>query len=277
MTYPQRVGLFLIVSVLALGGFFVAPPFRQPFPQPLAYHNFADRRCLLSLPHCLNVVSNLPFLIVGVWGLAWMARDARWSAASADGSTHFLLAAERWPFWVFFAGTALTGIGSAYYHADPTNERLVWDRLPLAVAFMALFTSVLTERIDVRLTQMLIPLTIVGGGSVLYWGWTESQGHGDLRPYLLVQFFPLLALPLLLMLFSPRYTGTADLVGSLACYVVAKALELADVPIYNQGQLVSGHTLKHLMAGVSAYFILLMLQRRRRFAQGSVPGVCTGG
>ena len=115
---------------------------------------------------------------------------------------------------------------------------------------------------------MLIPLTVLGGGSVLYWGWTESQGCGDLRPYLLVQFFPLLALPLLLILFPARYTRTSDLVASLACYVLAKVLELADVPIYNQGQLVSGHTLKHLVAGVSAYLILLMLQRRRPLLGG---------
>jgi hypothetical protein len=174
-----------------------------------------------------------------------------------------LTSAERWPFWGFFAGIALTGVGSAYYHSDPNNERLVWDRLPLAVAFMALFTSVLAERIDVRLTRLLIPLTLIGGGSVLYWGWTEAQGAGDLRPYLLVQFLPMLALPLLLILFPPRYTRTRDLVGALVWYGTAKVLELADVLIYNQGQIVSGHTLKHLVASFSAYLILHGLQRRR--------------
>ena len=134
----------------------------------------------------------------------------------------------------------------------------------LAVAFMALFTSVLAERIDVRLTWLLLPLVFLGAGSVLYWGWTENQGRGDLRPYLLVQFFPMLALPLLLVLFPPRYTRTGDLVGALAWYAAAKVLELADVPIYNQGQIVSGHTLKHLLAAFSAYLVLHMLKRRRR-------------
>ena len=271
MTIRFRQYLFCLLSLVLLGCFFSFPNFRQPYPQDLTYHQFADQRRFLCLPHCLNVLSNLPFLLVGIWGLIWMANNHQ-----AKIGTAFLDPAERLPFWVFFAGLALTGLGSAYYHADPTNERLVWDRLPLAVAFMALFTSVLAERLNVRLTGLLIPLTLLGGGSVIYWGWTEAAGHGDLRPYFLVQFFPLVALPLLLLLFPPRYTRTSDLVASLACYLVAKVLELADGAIYHQGQLVSGHTLKHLVAGWSGYLVLHMLQRRRGWKSHSPGGPLAG-
>jgi hypothetical protein len=158
----------------------------------------------------------------------------------------------------------VTGIGSAYYHADPNNDRLVWDRAALTIAFMALFTAVLTERLGAGFGGWLLgALVAVGVASVLYWHWTEQQGAGDLRFYYVVQFFPLLALPVLLLFFPARYTGTAALVAMLACYVIAKVMELMDGQIYAQGGFVSGHTLKHLIGGLSAYFILHMLQRRR--------------
>src|SRR5262249_18732432 len=86
----------------------------------------------------------------------------------------------------------------------------------------------------------------------------------DLRFYFVVQFFPLVALPLLFLFFKPRYTGTGDMIASLACYGLAKVVEVLDANIYAQGGLVSGHTLKHLIAGGgSAYLVLVMLQRRR--------------
>jgi hypothetical protein len=253
-----RIALLAVVALLGIGGFLVLWP---PIPQPLEYHNFADQRPLLGVPHCLNVLSNLPFLIVGVAGLIYMAGP--WSARPGA----FLQPAERRPYWVFFLGLALTGVGSAYYHADPTNARLTWDRLPLTVAFMALFTAVLAERITWRLADWLLgPLVLLGMASVIYWDWTERQGAGDLRPYLIVQFFPLAALPLLFLFLPARYTGTGDLIAALGCYVVAKVLELLDGQLYAQGGIVSGHTLKHLVAGAGSYFVLLMLQRRQPLA-----------
>src|SRR5262249_34597063 len=159
-----------------------------PYPQPLEYHNFADQRCFCGIPHTLNVLSNVPFVVVGVWGVWYLVRN--------DHLPGFRSGAERWPYVVFFLFIALTGIGSAYYHADPNNDRLVCDRLPLAVAFMTLFAIIIAERIDYRAGMLLWgPVAILGGGSVFYWHWTELQGSGDMRLYLFVQFFPLLALP----------------------------------------------------------------------------------
>jgi hypothetical protein len=103
---------------------------------------------------------------------------------------------------------------------------------------------------------------------VLYWHWTESMGAGDLRPYLIAQFLPLLALPCLLVGFPARYTGTGDLVACLACYVLAKLLESFDGQVYTQAGIVSGHTLKHLVAGLGAWFVLHMLQHRRPLPVG---------
>jgi Ceramidase len=260
--FPSRVGLLVLFCVVGIGGYLLTVP---PFEQPLEYHNFADQRTLLGVPHMLNVVSNLPFLIVGVWGLMFMA------SRESHRPGVFLEPSERWPFWVFFVGLALTGIGSAYYHAYPTNDRLTWDRTPLTVAFMGLFTAVMAERLSWQLAGWLIgPMVALGVGSVVYWHVTELHDAGDLRFYFVIQFFPMLALPILLLAFRPRYTGTADLVASLTCYVLAKILEILDREVYAEGGLVSGHTLKHLMAGLSAYFVLFMLQRRRALVRDLV-------
>jgi hypothetical protein len=141
---------------------------------------------------------------------------------------------------------------------------LLWDRIPLAMAFMALFAAILTERVGPKVGRTLfLPLMLLGAGSVIYWHYTETLGAGDLRVYLLVQFYPLVALPFILVLFPPRYTRSSDLVAALTAYVVAKLLELLDYQIYAAGQIVSGHTLKHLVAALSCCFVLLMLTKRR--------------
>src|SRR5260370_14060305 len=110
-----RVSLFLILCLTAIAGFFVTVP---AIPQGLPYHNFADQRTLLGSPHLLNVASNLPFCVVGVWGLFFMAGDR------SHRPGIFLLPAERWPYLVYFIGLLLTGIGSSYSRAHPTTDPL---------------------------------------------------------------------------------------------------------------------------------------------------------
>jgi hypothetical protein len=255
MPFPVRVAFLVLICMLFVGGYLLT---NDRLPQPVSYHNFADQRPLLGMPHLLNVASNLPFLAVGVWGMVFMARG------KSRRPGVFVQPAERWAYWIYFLGLALTGIGSGYYHANPNNDTLVWDRLALAVTFMALFTAILAERLCWQLSAWLVgPMVLLGIGSVLYWHWTEIQGVGDLRFYFVVQFFPLIALPLLFLFFAPRYTRTGDMIASLACYGLAKILEILDANVYAQGGLVSGHTLKHLVAGLSAYFVLFMLERRR--------------
>jgi hypothetical protein len=231
-----RGTLLRLLAVAAPGiagaAFLFAGP---PLPQPTSYHDFADQRPLLDVPHCLNVVSNLPFLLIGAAGLRFVLRR---DAVGPDRP--FLTAAERRPYAVLFLGVGLTAFGSAYYHLDPNNDRLVWDRLPMALAFMGLFDAVLGERVGVAAgRRLLLPLVAAGLGSVLYWHWTEQQGRGDLRPYYLVQFYPILAIPLLLLLFPPRYTGTGGLFAALGWYVLAKVLEHpGDAPVYSLGHAV---------------------------------------
>jgi hypothetical protein len=256
-----RGTLLRLLAIAAPGIAGAAYLFTGPaLPQSLTYHRFADQRTLLGVPHCLNVVSNLPFLILGVLGLRFVLRS---DVVRPDGP--FLTGAERWPYAILFLAVGLTAFGSAYYHLDPTNDRLFWDRLPMALAFMALFDAVLGERLGVAVGRhLLLPLLAVGLASSLYWHWTEQQGRGDLRPYYLVQFYPGLAIPLLLLLFPPRYTHSHSLFVALGWYVLAKFLEHPfDHHIFRLGQVVSGHTLKHLAAACGVWVLLRMVRERR--------------
>jgi hypothetical protein len=248
-------GLLLLALAGGVGLVLCVPP----LPQDQSYHNFADQRALLGLKHFWNVVSNLPFLVVGALGLRFVLGRA----ALRPGGP-FLEPAERWPFVLFFLGVGLTAFGSTWYHLQPANERLLWDRLPMTVAFMALFAAVLMERINYRLGLWLLPpLVVLGLLSALYWHWTEQQGRGDLRFYYLVQFYPMLVLPLLLLVFPARYTRTVDLFAALGWYIAAKVCEHPlDATLFAVGGLVSGHTLKHLLAALSAYWVLRWLRYR---------------
>jgi hypothetical protein len=247
--FKLRVLLVASLALVAGGVVFSFPP----IPQDPSYHHFADGRTTLGVPNFWNVISNAPFLLVGAAG-AWFVLDRRRSRLA------LITAGECCAYLFLFVGVALTAFGSGYYHLAPDNPRLVWDRLPLAVAFMGLFSAVIAERINLKLgVGLLVPLVAAGIGSVLYWG-----EYDDLRPYLLVQFFPLAAIPLMLLIFPPRYSGTVYFFVALGCYLLAKWFETFDRKVYEAlaGQ-VSGHTIKHLLAGLGTYFLLHMLWRRQ--------------
>ena len=155
------------IVVVAVFGAVVAVFAGPPVPQPLAYHNMADQRSWLGIPNALNVLSNLPFAVVGVMGLAAIF------AADDDRRVPFHDSWERWPYAALFAGVAMTTVGSSYYHLAPDNARLVWDRLPMTVGFMGLLTAVLAERVGLPLARWLFaPLLAVGAASVGYWYWS---------------------------------------------------------------------------------------------------------
>jgi hypothetical protein len=157
----------------------------------------------------------------------------------------------------------LTCFGSSYYHWNPNNHTLVWDRLPMTVGFMGLLSATIAERVNLRFgIRWLLPLVLVGIASVVYWNRTELAGAGDLRPYILVQFGSLFLLLLILILFPPKYTGGKYVGYAIGFYGLAKLLEVADVPIYRVLHIVSGHTLKHLAAAAGIVWIVWMLKTR---------------
>lgn len=254
MGRSARVAILVVIAIAAG----VALLVHAPIPQPDAYHAFGDTRTIGGIPNALNVLSNIPFFFVGVLGLYFLVNPG----------TAFESLRERPAYVLFFAGVLLTAFGSSYYHWQPTTQRLFWDRFPMAIAFTALFASVIAERIDVYWSRiLLLPFVFLGVGSVVAWRISEDQGAGDLRAYVFVQGFPMIALPLLMAMFRARYTRSAWLLVVVLFYVAAKALEQLDVQIYSAlGGAVSGHSLKHLAAAAATYAVLVMLKRRKPLA-----------
>jgi len=248
-----RVLILLAAMLATTATMFLFPA----IPQSEAYHDFADKRVLLGIPNFLNVASNVLFLVVGLLGLYFTSRR------SPETKPMFLDSMERWPYFAFFAGVTLTAFGSSYYHLRPNDQTLVWDRIPMAIGFMAIVAAVVAERVSLKAgIRLLVPLIVVGIGTVVYWDVSQARGHGDLRPYAIAQFGSLLVLVLIFALFPARYTRGVDFLISFGLYGIAKVFEAADQVIFRAGGIVSGHTLKHIAAAISAYWILRMLRLR---------------
>lgn len=245
--------MVMMLFILAL----LAAAFLPPVPQPLSYHELIDQRCFLGIPNFFNVISNLIFLIVGVAGLVFLGRVQ-------PSQKMFAVQLERWPYLVVFVSAIAVSVGSAYYHWQPDNNTLVWDRLPIATGIMGLLAATITDRLGVKPGLQWLPLLLVIGiASVLYWDWSEQQGAGNLNYYIVVQFCSILLIILLAMTFPSRYTQGADIYGVICLYGLAKLMEILDEEIYHFGQIASGHTFKHLLAGLAVYWLLRMLKKRR--------------
>jgi hypothetical protein len=242
-TIRSRPLAFLFgLAAMSLLGLLLVPP----IPQSQIYHGFADQRLLLGVPNFWNVVSSLPFVLIGALGLRYFRRDL-----SAG---------------VFFLGVFLTGFSSSYYHWNPNDAGLFWDRLPMSIAFMAILANVIEERIDAKVGKALLgPLILLGIASLLWWLRTD-----DLRLYAWVQFFPCLVLPLVFWLFAPRTSGTWYWFAAAGWYLLAKVLEYTDAEIYSAGHIMAGHALKHLAAAAACYAILRAFQIRQRVSDAAI-------
>jgi hypothetical protein len=252
----KRVGILITISLVALAALCFVPR----IPLGSSYHDFADKRAIWGIPNGLDVLSNLPFVFVGVWGTAWLFLKS--TAAT------FTDPRERIPYLVFFAGAALTGAGSFWYHLSPGDSRLPWDLLPMTCSFMSIVVGLIMERINVRAgLSIFLPLLLFGMASVAYWYFT-----GDYRFYLFVQFFPPILLAAIILLFPPKYTHSDLLLVAFIFYVAAKLFEVYDSQIYAFGEFVSGHSLKHMSAALSCFLIFLVLKKRHvigRTSEGS--------
>ena len=216
-----------------------------PMPQPPDYHQFADRRAALGIPHFANVVSNLAFLLVGGLGLH---HCIRYRPSGALGA-----------WTVFFAGFVAVAFGSGYYHSNPGNGTLVWDRLGMGIGLAGIYAALMTEYVAARLGKYLLAVALAGAlGSVLYWSFAD-----DLRFYLAVQGIVFLSALVILACFENAYGQKRFFLWALVIYALAIACEQLDIPIFTlTGGVIGGHAVKHLLAALAAYLLYDMLRRR---------------
>jgi hypothetical protein len=202
------------------------------------------------------VVSNLTFVLAGLYGL-WAWTQSQWQDPW-----------DRWPWLVIASASILIGFGSGYYHWNPNNTTLFWDRLPMTLFFMAVLVSAIVERIHARAgLLLLVPFLALGVLSVEVWRRGELTGVGDLRFYALVQFYPMLALPVILWLFRSRYTLGGMIWSTGGAYVLAKVAEHFDRQIFGlTGGLLSGHALKHFLGGYAVFLVMRMIRIRQPLA-----------
>jgi hypothetical protein len=224
-----------------------------PLPQDPAYHMFADlRTCLGFIPRAGDVLTNLAILAAGGYGLAMRSRfnvppDER---PAAD---------------LLIVGAFLTAAGSAYYHWDPRNATLVWDRLPMMLVIPPILALVLADRVHPAFARRVLwPLTVFALASVLWWSLSEAIGQEDVRLYLLVRVLLAVAILLLLVFRASRYTGSGWLVAALVGEGAMMTFERLDHQIFAlTGGLASGHNLKHLTVGIALACVFTWLARRR--------------
>lgn len=248
----KRIG-FVLMPVVGLTLVLVLIN-KNTIPQDPSYHHFSDVHSLWDIPNAWNVLSNLPFLFVGLLGLYKLLLTDHLTIESQNKIAYVLL----------YLGVALVAVGSGYYHLWPNNSTLLWDRLPMTIAFMSLFSIVVTEFISIKAGKIiLLPLVLLGLFSVIYWHVTETDGAGDLRFYILVQFFPMLAIPIILLTFSSRFTHTSAYGWLIFAYFVAKLFEHFDAQIHEILVVISGHSLKHITAAIGLYVLLRSYEKRK--------------
>lgn len=240
--YPFLILLFaLFVGTLLIVG---------PIPQDLAYHDFADQRTILGIPNFWDVMSNVPMFFVGCYAF-WYSFQY-WSYRPD-------LVAKLIPVVLGF-GIFITSFGSGYYHWAPDNNTLIWDRLPMTLMFMPLFSLLIYDFLGKQQGKiafwLLVPLGIF---SIFYWQYTETIGQGDLRFYAFVQFFPMLIAPFILWLFPKKTNYVRYIVYILAWYIVAKICEHFDKIIFEY-VFWSGHTLKHFVGAISLIYVIKLVK-----------------
>lgn len=214
--------LILIGAMLAHG----------PVAQLADYHAFADQRSWHGLAHAGDVLSNLAFALAALYG-AWRLHRSTLTGIDRIAATAFVTA------------LALTACGSTWYHLAPDDARLIWDRLPIALACAALLAGAMRSR---------LALLLLGGGAVASVFWWQVTA--DLRPYLLLQAAPLILIPLLQWQHRAPAAQRRAFGLAIVLYVLAKLCEVGDHALFATLDLVSGHTLKHLLAAVAAVVLV---------------------
>lgn len=239
MTKQQLTLLYVISAAAVIACFFIKPIFQDE-----QYHHFADTRTLFSIPNFWNVITNVPFVVIGIIGLVKL------QSVNTPLKPNYC--------W-FFIGIFLTGFGSAYYHQLPENLTLIWDRLPMTISFMSFFSIIVAKFIDENAgKKFLYPFLIFGFLSIVAWVLTD-----DLRFYALIQFLPIVLVLIILFLSKKELAYKKYFWLMIVFYTIAKFLEGYDDAVYKiTSETMSGHALKHLAAAGAPLLFYKFMKRK---------------
>lgn len=243
----NETGLLLAIVILLVAAFF-----GPAFIQPAHHHDFADQRIWGHLPFAADVLSNLPFALWGIYGLfcIYLAQ----TNARIIKHTKVLAA-------LFFAGLLITAAASTWYHLQPNDAGLAIDRIGMTVAFAGLLGLAAADRVSQR-AGIFLSLLVLVLGPLSVWVWSRS---GNVLPWLVLQFGGM-ALVLWLATRQPMPGAFAVRWGVvILIYAAAKILELADHAVYGiTSQLISGHSLKHIVASFAAWPVIATLFAKKK-------------
>ena len=244
LTRAEQIGVGALLLI------FVVWAVLPAIPQDPGYHLFADQRPWLGIPHAANVLSNAFFVLAGLYGLARLTARARarFPAATEAGLCCLAL------------GLIFTGLGSAWYHLDPDDVTLAWDRLPMTLVFTGVLGVAIAQRVGQNVARVgLAILFELGVLSIAYW-----RMSADLSLYLTLQFGGVAAL-LLLLLLTRRGDDPFPWWWVIAWYGLAKVAEAADQGIWQvTNGFLAGHMVKHLLAAAAGAAALSPLRARAK-------------
>ncbi len=235
MSNIYKTRIFIIIIILPL---FYLYGFHHQMVQNQAFYNFADQNSLIGIPHFHNVISNLMFTLFSGYGLYLYFSN------SQEYSISWL---------VFLIGVFFVAPGSAYFHWNPNDQTLVWDRLPMTVGFMGLMSAAMVDVFKIKNEKLLLStLVLFGLYSVIHW-----IVFNDLRVYTWVQLAPIIGLLYISFFLPSNVLRPRYLVIAILFYALAKASETYDQQVldyigYN------GHSLKHILASFSTLSLVIM-------------------
>ena len=218
------------------------------------FHLFADTRIWHGIPNACDVLSNVGFLVAAAAGLFALGRLPRISLTQAQRATAVL----------FFAGLAISGFCSGFYHLHPDDSRLMVDRSGMSIAFAGLLGLAAATGFGERAGVFAASGLLLAAPFAIF-----AAASGHLVPWAIMQFGGMVAL----CVFASRKPVPGALhvhwLAILAIYSLAKLCEVNDDTIFELTRhFASGHTLKHVVAAFSAWPVLAALHRRRSMQNG---------
>ncbi|GKS77445.1 membrane-spanning protein [Acidovorax sp. SUPP950] len=268
---PAEWALYGALAVLAAVGAWGPQVAADPHQ-----HAFADQRTLWGIAHAMDVLTNLPFALMGLLGVRRLVQWVRSGKAGGCGegvaqaagtgrTTTAVMAA------IFFSGLLLTAGASALYHAVPHNITLLWDRMGMLVAFTGLVGLAVDGRMGARPAWVLAcVLPLAGALSLRAWGMA-----GQVLPWGVLQGGGMLLVAALAMVPARSSRPPLSLVAVIGWYALAKLLELGDHAVFGwTGGWVSGHSLKHVAAALAAWPVIAALAPRRAPLPGAYWAQC---